>query len=623
MPPKTPRRPSPPPASEPAPEPAPLRLLLQKLLENRSLLRGVAGGIVLLLAVIGWAVFSGGSADHDDEDELEETFAEDSDSGSGDGKSRVTQSSSSFHGLPLLPQQFKTVTCRVYTPEPGFFVLVDGEPARKKTGDKLITPCELSLTEGEHSLTVVKKGFKDSTNQVLAIDGREFEFTPTFEPFAVASGYFASQFALAEVGEEIPLIFLNTEGKVLDPFVTPDGLSIWFGGDRQGKRGVYVARRESVLDRFGDPELLVATQVSQLPSSPSVTGDELQVVYTIADEARIWSVTRVSKEVGFSERKLLLFSDREEDRWRSAQILASGKTLYCARERQGTMRPIVTSRSSLEQKFSKKWKIARMPGSHPCLSSDGLRQFVFDGTVLSRSSRRKIGDQFSPPEPIAELSLEHYTHRPEYRQIFVSDDEQWMYFTDDPVRLGNLYAVRISKGPGWGFVARGKSIPQKEPEVADTDSPDNATDGEMPADVPKKPAAKAEPPVDPRTRPLPYAELRAKVDALLAVSNVEEAIKLVTAAQADPKFKEDAEPLKWDAEDIRLVQGFWKEVTDVLGKMKDGDPIRIGPLQMAFKSFADGKINTDVNGQAFSKELREMNPSDVVALADRAIDKSS
>lgn len=596
----------------------------RKLLQNRKILGGAIGGGLLLVIGIGWVLLSGPAKPSKN---LTDGGDETADDASEGAKRKSRPGGAEFHGVPLTPPEFKTVLCRVYTPEPGFFVLVDGEAARKKTGDKLMTPCELGITPGNHTLAVVKKGFKDASNEVLVTDGHTFEFTPMFEPFAAPTGYFASRFSRAEVGQELPLLSLNTDGKVLDPFVAADGLSIWFAGDREGKKGIFVARRATVLDEFNAPELLPATRGTTLPTGPSVTADELLVAYTVLDEARIWGVARESKDVPFGERKLLKFSDRDGDLWRSVQISADGKHMYCAQERQEAVRPFVTSRKTIDQKFAGKWSPVRMPGGHPCLSADGLRQYVFDGTTLRRSSRQNMGDDWSEPEAIAEVTLKNYVHRPAHRQIFVSNDEQWLYYTDDPQGGGNLYTVRISAGPGWGFVAQGKSIAQKEIAVASSESPDAKPDAapettEKPA-KPEQPAAAPEPAVDPRTRPLPYAELRAKLDGLLAKADMSGAAALIASAQADRQFAQDAEQIKWDAEELGLVQKFWTDVEQVLGKMKPGDPIRIGPLQMQFKSFAAGKISADASGKLITKELREMTSSDLVAIADRGIDKAS
>src|SRR5262245_42080079 len=184
----------------------------------------------------------------------------------------------------------KIVACKIYTPEPGFFVLVDGEPARDDQGAKLTTPCEVGLPAGNHTLTVVREKFRDYSEEVLIARERTFDLAPVYEPFAQPAGFFASPLATAAVGEPVELKSLNAGGPSWDPFVTSDGLSIWFAGQKDEGKGIFVARRKNLIEDFGTPELLA--RMSDRPASPSVTETQLVVAYAVHGRAQIRSLAR-------------------------------------------------------------------------------------------------------------------------------------------------------------------------------------------------------------------------------------------------------------------------------------------------------------------------------------------
>src|SRR5262249_9680120 len=140
-----------------------------------------------------------------------------------------------------------------------------------------------------------------------------------------------------------------------------------------------------------------------------------------------------------------------------------------------------------------------------------------------------------------------------YRQYCVSEDEQWIYYSDAPEETGKLYAVRVAEGPRRGFAPRGKAIPQKE--IAQN------TPGKGEAETPQPEPEKTDKPeqepavVDPRTAPLPYDELRARLEKLLATYDFDAAAKLIDETLRDPQFDKDRAVLEWDREEIlRLVK---------------------------------------------------------------------
>jgi hypothetical protein len=106
----------------------------------------------------------------------------DGDGASGADESRPQQSRKKTRQADVAaePPHIKTVLCKVVTREPGFFVLVDGEPARNDTGEKVTTPCEVDITPGNHRLTVVREKFRDYSEDVVISRGESFDFLPVY-----------------------------------------------------------------------------------------------------------------------------------------------------------------------------------------------------------------------------------------------------------------------------------------------------------------------------------------------------------------------------------------------------------------------------------------------------------
>lgn len=509
--------------------------------------------------------------------------------------------------------------CQFHTPEPGFLVLVDGVPARDAKGDKLTTPCEVGMPQGNHTLTLAREKFRDHSEEVLIVKERTFEISPVYEPFAEPSGYFASTLATADVGQPVELKNPNDGGPGWDPFLAADGLSLWFAGHKTEGKGIFVARRPSVISDFGKPEML--TKNSDRPASPSVTDDQLVVAYSVRDKAQVRSLARKEADAPFKQGPVLAFSERDGERWPSAQISPDGRTLYYLQERKGKTRALVATRKSLKKPFEDDPGELALPGGHPRLSHDGLRQHWLDGEKLWRSSRKDADTAFAKPELVCDVSLGNFTAHAGYRQFCVSADEQWLYYGDAPEETGKLYAVRIASGPQRGFAPRGKAVPQKELAAnASEKSPEN--EPEPMAEKTERP--EEPPPVDPRTVPLPYEQFRTRFDRLLAVKGFAEAEQLAAAALQDPQYEKDKEPLEWDREDAARLAKFWERVEAAVTALQPGDVFRAGGTQLEFRSYENGTIAAKIRGsdKSVSRTLDDFAPQEIVALVDKHVEKS-
>jgi hypothetical protein len=564
-----------------------------------------------VLIVVGIAVGFRGRGSTSDEDTAPE---------SADAKPKKSRPAKST-ARPAEPPQPRTFACRITTPEPGFFVLVDGEPARDDEGKKLTTPCEVGIPKGNHTLTLVRRKFRDHVEETTLSASKNFDLAPTYEPFAEPAGFFTSRLALAEVWQPIELENVNAGGPAWDPILSHDGLSLWFAGQKSDGKGIYVARRASLLADFGAPELVGKN--SERPTSPTLTDDRLALAYAIPSKAQVRSLVRNDPESPFKQGPVLRFSERDDERWLSAQISGDGKTLYFARERAEKVAILAVKRKSLRKPFDGEAQTLRLAGGHPRLTRDGLRQFTFDGKTLLRSSRWDADSAFTEPEEVGTLELEGYQPRPDYRQYFVSDDEQWLYWSDDPEKSGKLFAARIAPGPGWGYAPRGKLLARDA--VADNSKGLNLPSVEPAKPDESEPATSAEKrPPDPRTLPLPYTLFRAKLEKVLAILDYEGAAKLIAEAQRDASLAADKTVLAWDLEEAQRLVRFLARVEESLAQFKPGDAYKASGLQLEFASYADGKLTGKVRGsdKSVSRSLFELAPAEVVALVDKRADRS-
>src|SRR5262245_16012468 len=99
-----------------------------RLLENKPLSSLV--GVFVALALIGvvW-IMTGSRSRH----QAKEAAARDG-ADAADAPHREARRGGQEADAPAARPQFKTIACKVYTHQPGFFVLVDGEIARDSNG---------------------------------------------------------------------------------------------------------------------------------------------------------------------------------------------------------------------------------------------------------------------------------------------------------------------------------------------------------------------------------------------------------------------------------------------------------------------------------------------------------
>lgn len=506
----------------------------------------------------------------------------------------------------------------VDTPEPGFLVLIDGEPVRDAQGQLVLTPCEITLAPGRHSLVTAKDGWTD----IVRIDdfstGQKIVAAPEYQPFEQQTTLWKAPYLSAAVGQPIPVASWNFSGRVLDPFVSANGLTLLAAAEGPDGRGIYTSTRATPYDEWEPPVLLLLSRGVDLPGSPSLTDEGRSVAYTVPGKVgRVWGLTRNEGEEAYDAKNPLHFAEEKGDpEWPVAQLSADGLRLYyhSIKAERGTN--FLATRDQADFNFMRGRKVT-LPGKFPLLSADELRQYEFDGQRLWRAERAKLGDDFGPLQSVCEITLPDFQPGGTHRRVWVTDDEQWLYYTPQWETPSRLTMVRLSLGPQRGLLVRGRALPPRsatpDPELAEMTEPEPAEE------APPQPVT---PENDSTAPPADYPAFQARFMALLAERNETAARELIAAQQDNPPLQRVATLLEWDTADLDVIDAFWKEVEKSAVGLQPGDKVRIGPNQWDLVSYAEGQFSLKLKDKTSTKAVRELAIGDLTALLDATHDKN-
>lgn len=500
----------------------------------------------------------------------------------------------------------QVVTLTIQSTPAGCMVFVDMVPVRNDNEAMILTPCEVAVPRGMHAISVERPGGRRDTQQLDFKHDQRLEFDVSSSPSQVDDpAILNAPLFEASIGRAIPLATLNTPDQELEPFLSPDARTIYFVSDRGGIRGVYSASRPSPYHDFDEPKVILASSGADLPVSPSVSADGLILVYAVPEKSRLWQLTRADVEAKFDNKEITRSDEKGERAWRSSQLSGDGLRLYWTEESDNGLITRAAVRTETRKLFGKTLAFD-LPGQHPHLSSDGLRQFTFDGAKLQRCRRGSIRQPFDPPEVVAELQPDGYDENPQFRQFWVTDDEQWLFYCNNPRKAGDLFVVRLSDGPGWGRTYVGKS-------VADT-----MNVAAVEPEVKPKPETTPTDTVDPRSKPLPYTTHWAQLVKLLEARKGDEAVALVKKAQGDPKHSGDRELLQWDLQLAEALAGFDQDVLSGVASLKPGAPVRISGTKFEFNRYEDGILHLKLKDKDVTKKLNDVSPGERIILAEAA-----
>jgi hypothetical protein len=137
-----------------------------------------------------------------------------------------------------------------------------------------------------------------------------------------------------------PLTELNTRTSEGTPFVTADGLAIYFYATRDGgpgDRDLWHASRPTTVDAFDHPALVAGANDREYDHLPWLSIDELTLCFTTRRDdglgkSDIWTASRASKDEPFGKHKLLpgLNSEARED---AVAFSPDGLTVFFSTDR--------------------------------------------------------------------------------------------------------------------------------------------------------------------------------------------------------------------------------------------------------------------------------------------------
>lgn len=196
-----------------------------------------------------------------------------------------------------------------------------------------------------------------------------------------------------------PLVTLNTSSSEGTPFVTADGLSLYFYATRPGgpgDRDLWHATRSAAADAFEDPSLVAGANAERYDHLPWLSLDELTLVYTSlrddgVGQSDIWMATRPSKDVPFINHALLpgINTEARED---AVAFSPDGLTVLFSTDREsgGDLDIWQATRSSVEQEFGNAMALPTLNSvaedTNLTLTSDGRHLYFSSG----RSGEQRI-----------------------------------------------------------------------------------------------------------------------------------------------------------------------------------------------------------------------------------------
>jgi Tol biopolymer transport system component len=245
---------------------------------------------------------------------------------------------------------------------------------------------------------------------------------------------------------------LNSVQRDGHPWLTPDGLALYFASDRSGAGSddLWVATRTSQSGSFDPPQMLAAVNSTSSDSSPTLSADGLELYFASSrmgglGGSDLWRSTRASPAGDFGAPTTLSAVNSVDDDWDPA-LSFDGLTLYFTSNRAGGLGVAdvwAATRPSLQASFSAP---ALVPGANSSstdaqawISADGLRLYfgsnraggLEDLWVAGRSSPQA---SFGAPAPIAELNTTDDDWGPS-----LSLDERTIFFhSNRPGGLGDL-----------------------------------------------------------------------------------------------------------------------------------------------------------------------------------------
>lgn len=139
-----------------------------------------------------------------------------------------------------------------------------------------------------------------------------------------------------QLSNPTPMAALNSMAVDRDPFISADGLRLYFATERGATSDVYVATRASVADEFGAPNPAFDLVSSGYDSRVSLTNDDLIAVEASerlggAGFSDLWIAARPSTSLGFTGFTRIPFgTTNDAEQQLDPEVNAQGTRVYFA-----------------------------------------------------------------------------------------------------------------------------------------------------------------------------------------------------------------------------------------------------------------------------------------------------
>ncbi len=264
---------------------------------------------------------------------------------------------------------------------------------------------------------------------------------------------------------------INSPARESDPFLSYDGLSLWFTSDRTREHedtDIYVSRRANKSAPFESPERLGPTvNTSQGESSPFVTDDELTLLFGRGTPRQIYQATRPNRDAPFGRPKRL--ANINTGTWQEfPRLTRDGLNLILvASLADGQQYLWSSSRLSIDADFgplvSLGPTINRGMMSGPSLSADE-RTLYFSALRPSGYGKRDlwVSRRIHKPAPIAPTrepksnpvgtDLPPYANAPFDAETARKHQEAWAMHLGTQVEIENSIGMKLTLIPPGEFL---------------------------------------------------------------------------------------------------------------------------------------------------------------------------
>lgn len=247
---------------------------------------------------------------------------------------------------------------------------------------------------------------------------------------------------------------LNSESVDRDPFLTPDGLTIYFSSNREGGSGaedIWTATRPDRDSPFSTPVPLAQGNTGNRDLRFSLTGDG-RIAFLSSDRpggagggVDIFTAARATTDDPFGSFEPVPRVSTENDD-HDPVISSDGLRLYwSAPGGQGGQDILVAERPTLDADFGAPETLVSVSSSNgdfdpSPIDDERILVFARDGELMIATRPDRASD-FSAPEPIADINTSDREGDP----FSSADGCELFFFSNRPGGSGNadLFVVRI------------------------------------------------------------------------------------------------------------------------------------------------------------------------------------